>query len=66
MPDSLSFWQDDGEHQHDDSVTSVGIELPGNCHWVRVNEWLRDLMMTKGADIFRSKGILCMDGTNEK
>lgn len=55
-----------GEHQHDDRVTSVGFEVGGMCDWPRLNVWLRNLLMEQGADIFRSKGILSVDGTDDK
>ncbi|TDD37453.1 GTP-binding protein [Nonomuraea terrae] len=50
----------DTEHQHDATVTSVGIELPGELDEERLNRWLGELLRTKGADIFRSKGILAI------
>ena len=51
------------EHQHDTTVTSVGIDLPGELDEDRLNRWLGNLLRTKGADIFRSKGILAIAGT---
>jgi G3E family GTPase len=36
------------------------------CDWPRMNMWLQNLMMEQGADIFRSKGILSVDGTDDK
>lgn len=53
---------DQADHQHDLSVTSVGIDLPGELDGDRVNAWLGDLLRTKGVDIFRSKGILAIGG----
>ena len=50
------------EHQHDLSVTSVGIDLVGELDLERVNTWLSTLLQEKGADIFRSKGILAVAG----
>jgi G3E family GTPase len=59
------FLKDD-EHQHDESVTSVGIELEGELDMERLNERLSDLLNNKGADIFRSKGVLAIAGSREK
>lgn len=56
----------DGEHQHDSSVTSVGIQAKGQLSFERVNAWLSGLMQEKGADIFRSKGVLCIKGSPDK
>lgn len=52
----------DGEHQHDQTVTSVGIQADGDVAVDRFNEWLGWLLATKGVDIFRSKGFLAVAG----
>ena len=49
-------------HTHDDSVTSVGIEVVGECDPDRLNRWLSDLLTDKGEDIFRMKGVLAIKG----
>jgi G3E family GTPase len=54
------------EHQHDTTVTSVGIELDGEVDDTRLNAWLGNLLRTKGADIFRSKGILAIAGSGRQ
>ncbi|MFF8228046.1 CobW family GTP-binding protein [Streptomyces caelestis] len=54
------------EHQHDTTVTSVGIELDGEVDDTRLNAWLGNLLRTKGADIFRSKGILAIAGSSRQ
>ena len=33
---------------------------------MRLNKWLSNLMMTKGVDLFRSKGILAIQGSDDK
>ena len=55
------FLNTDGEHEHDASVTSLGIDLPSPGSAVDLglyNTWLDGLMRTKGADLFRMKGVL--------
>jgi G3E family GTPase len=52
----------DTDHQHDESVTSVGFEVPGELDGGRLNDWLGALLRDQGADIFRSKGILAVAG----
>ncbi len=47
-------------HTHDDEVQSVGICAPGALHPERVGNWLQRLFITRGADIYRSKGILSL------
>ncbi|HEX4291378.1 MAG TPA: GTP-binding protein [Trebonia sp.] len=53
----------DTDHQHDLSVSSVGIEVLGEVDVERLNDWLGELLADKGADIFRSKGILAVAGS---
>ena len=48
------------EHQHDLTVTSVGIEADGDLAPDRLNAWLGRLLREQGTDIFRSKGILAI------
>ncbi|OJH41882.1 CobW family GTP-binding protein [Cystobacter ferrugineus] len=47
-------------HEHDETVTSVGIELPGDVDLKRFDKWLRGLLVERGTDIFRSKGIISL------
>lgn len=58
--------QEDGEHQHDERVTSVAFEVPGECDGHRLNAWLSMLLREKGEDLFRSKGILSIQRSPEK
>jgi G3E family GTPase len=53
-------------HQHDHEVTSVGIELDGDLNPAMFNAWLRPLLNEKGADIFRMKGIVSLEGHDER
>jgi G3E family GTPase len=53
-------------HTHDDTVTSVGLEELRPLDPNRVNAWLGGLLQTRGADIFRSKGILHLKGANSR
>ncbi|MEY9938900.1 GTP-binding protein [Streptacidiphilus sp. MAP5-3] len=52
----------DTEHQHDTTVTSVGIDVEGEVDEDRLNAWLGTLLRERGVDIFRSKGILALAG----
>ncbi len=54
------------DHEHDDEVTSVGIELPGSVDSVRFNKWLGNLLQQRGQDIFRSKGVLSVKGESRR
>ena len=54
------------DHEHDDEVSSIGIKTPGDLNHEKFNSWLRDLLATKGPDIFRMKGILSFKDTPER
>jgi len=56
----------ESEHQHDQSVTSVGLMLPGELDPEKLNVWLSTLLRTKGVDIFRMKGILAVAGEDQR
>lgn len=60
------FLDTEGEHQHDDSVTSVGIEFAGALDLGKLNTWLTALLRDKGVDIFRSKGVLHVHGSDAR
>ena len=59
------FLDTDGEHMHDDTVTSVGIEFEGELDLDKLNLWLARLLREKGVDIFRSKGVLNVAGAGD-
>jgi len=61
-----AFLSDVADAQHDESVTSVGIHVNGEVYQKTFNEWIALLLMERGADIFRTKGILAVKGMAEK
>ena len=60
------FLDTEGEHEHDSSVTSVGLTLPGSFSLPKLNLWLTTLLQTRGTDIFRSKGVLNIAGSDSR
>jgi G3E family GTPase len=54
--------EDAHEHEHDEEVYSVGISIPGDLDEKKLNDWLRELLMQEGPDIFRMKGVLSIKG----
>jgi G3E family GTPase len=54
------------DHMHDLTVGSVGIATAGAVDSDRFNDWLGNLLSTRGVDIFRSKGILNVAGFDER
>jgi len=60
------FLEDNQEHQHDDRVTSVGFNVKGEVAQDRLNAWLGWLLKERGNDLFRTKGVLAVQGMSEK
>lgn len=56
----------DQEHQHDQSVSSVGLTIEGEADMDKINSWLGKTLRTKGNDIFRMKGVIAVKGWKEK
>jgi G3E family GTPase len=50
------------DHEHDEKVSSVGIDLAGDLNENKLNQWMGELLQTKGTDIFRMKGVLSIAG----
>merc|ERR1719464_155418 len=61
------FLDEDGEHMHDETVTSVACNVKG--HPVNVNlmqRWIQRLVTVDGANLYRYKGLLAVKGMDEK
>eukprot|EP00941_MAST-03F_sp_MAST-3F-sp1_P004456 g4456.t1 len=54
------FLDTDAEHEHDQSVTSMSILEDGEVDLDKVQTWIGEILRTKGADIYRMKGVLCI------
>ncbi len=52
--------------RHESSVTSVGLQCEGPVDMNAINAWLSGLLREHGKDLYRSKGILCVKGTDHK
>ena len=50
-------------HAHDASVTSVGIEMDGDCVEARLDVFFRNVLQKLGPDIFRMKGVLSIENS---
>ncbi|PSB10953.1 cobalamin biosynthesis protein CobW [Pleurocapsa sp. CCALA 161] len=53
-------------HEHDETVKSFAIVESGELDGQKLNNWLSNLLQTKGVDIFRMKGILNIAGEDER
>jgi G3E family GTPase len=59
-PRFLEEENEDHHHEHDEEVGSVGITIPGDLDGKKLNDWLSDLLMRYGTDIYRTKGVLSL------
>ncbi len=60
------FLDPDATHEHDASVTSVGIHSERSVDSEKLNRWLSTLLREQGADIFRMKGIVSIAGSERR
>ncbi|RUS26796.1 vitamin B12 biosynthesis CobW-like protein [Jimgerdemannia flammicorona] len=58
--------EEDKSRHHDSLVTSVGIRLPGALDLTLLNAWVAQLLKTRGADIYRMKGVLNVHGEDDR
>jgi hypothetical protein len=54
------------QHEHDDEVSSVAIDVEGVVHPGLFSEWIGALLRERGQDIFRMKGFLNIDGEERR
>jgi G3E family GTPase len=60
------FLEGDGEHEHNEDVTSVSFELDKPIDPERFNAWIGVLLQEKGPDLLRTKGILSYAGDDRR
>ncbi|MFM7396405.1 MAG: CobW family GTP-binding protein [Gammaproteobacteria bacterium] len=53
-------------HHHDEEISSIGISDPRPLDAKKVNDWLSYLLQSRGADIFRMKGVLSLKGEDRR
>ncbi|PZO15534.1 MAG: cobalamin biosynthesis protein CobW [Leptolyngbya foveolarum] len=53
-------------HEHDETVGSVALVEAGEIDGQKLNGWLSNLLQTQGPDIFRMKGILNIQGEDQR
>jgi G3E family GTPase len=57
---------DHHHHEHDSEIGSVAIVESGAVDGEKFNAWLGELLQTQGSNIFRMKGILNIDGEDDR
>merc|ERR1712048_624316 len=56
----------DGDHEHDQTVTSVSWRMVAEFNINKLQGWIGKLMQTKGNDLYRYKGVLAVKGMEKK
>ncbi|KAI9495334.1 CobW/HypB/UreG, nucleotide-binding domain-containing protein [Zychaea mexicana] len=57
----------DHEHKrHDELVTSVGISEKGELDFDHLNRWIQSVLASLGPNIYRTKGILNVEGEEDR
>ena len=54
------------QHEHDDTVGSISIEIDGDADPEKLNAWLGQLLRERGVDIFRMKGFISVAGESRR
>ena len=53
-------------HVHDDTVTSVSLTMDGEVDLDVVNDWLGMLLNDNWQDLYRMKGVLAIEGCDDR
>lgn len=64
--DDPSHSHSHGAHVHDDSVTSVSLRMDGEVDLDLVNDWLGVLLNDRWEDLYRMKGVLAIEGCDDR
>ncbi|KAK2651731.1 hypothetical protein Ddye_011587 [Dipteronia dyeriana] len=54
------------DHTHDPGVSSVSVVCEGSLDLEKANMWLGTLLLERSEDIYRMKGLLSVEGMNER
>ena len=60
------FLGEEQEHEHDPTVTSVGVKVEGEVNMMMLENWIRRLITEDGANLFRYKGVIAVKGMDQK
>ena len=60
------FLTGDDDHEHDDGVTSISLLADAPLNMERFNEWIGTVLMERGQDLLRTKGILNFRGADDR
>jgi G3E family GTPase len=58
----VEFLKDDQDHKHDSRIGTFSYNLAGEMSLEGANEFIRKIVMENGANIYRMKGFLAIEG----
>ncbi len=61
-----TFLEDEHDHEHDDDITSISLHANTPLDPDRFRTWFGELLREHGQNILRSKGILDIEGEDER
>ena len=54
------------DHEHDDSIVSVSLRTSKPVQPDKFSSWMREFIRDRGVDVLRTKGILALDGQEQR
>jgi G3E family GTPase len=60
------FLAEEHDHEHDDAVGSLALVEDRPMDLEKLGSWISDLVANRGPDLFRMKGIIQLDGKDER
>lgn len=60
------FMDDEQEHEHDSTVSSLGVKFVGNVNQMLLQSWIERLITVEGANLYRYKGVIAVKGMDQK
>ena len=60
------FLDEDQEHEHDATVSSVSVKIQAEVNYMMVQSWIQRLLQDDGANLYRYKGLIAVKGFDQK
>jgi len=60
------FLNEGAEHEHDSTVSSIGLQVEGSVNLTMLESWIQRLITDDGANLYRYKGIISVQGMDQK
>lgn len=61
-----TFLRGPANTRHDKAISSIGIDVPGAVDLAALHDWMNGLLSAKGNDLYRMKGILAVDKSDQR